>query len=62
MSPGTAIPSVGTLAEKYGIHRLSVRSAISALIGEEAAQERPGQRIFVVGEKLNAGSGDCGRL
>ena len=32
--PGTAIPSVGALAETYGIHRLSVRSAISALIGE----------------------------
>ena len=30
--PGTAIPSVGTLAETYGIHRLSVRSAVSALI------------------------------
>ena len=30
--PGTPIPSENALAETYGIHRLSVRSAISALI------------------------------
>mgnify|MGYP002476209598 CR=1 FL=1 len=28
--PGTAITPVGVLAETYGIHRLSVRSAVSA--------------------------------
>ena len=50
--PGTAIPSVGTLAEKYGIHRLSVRSAISALIGEGLLKSVQGKGIFVVGEKL----------
>ena len=50
--PGTAIPSVGTLAETYGIHRLSVRSAISALIGEGLLKSVQGKGIFVVGEKL----------
>lgn len=50
--PGTAIPSVGALAEKYGIHRLSVRSAISALIGEGMLKSVQGKGIFVVGEKL----------
>ena len=50
--PGTAIPSVGTLAEKYGIHRLSVRSAFSALIGEGLLMSVQGKGIFVVGEKL----------
>lgn len=50
--PGTAIPSVGNLAETYGIHRLSVRSAISALIGEGLLKSVQGKGIFVVGDKL----------
>ena len=50
--PGTAIPSVGVLAETYGIHRLSVRSAISALIGEGLLKSVQGKGIFVVGDKL----------
>lgn len=50
--PGTAIPSVGALAETYGIHRLSVRSAISALIGEGMLKSVQGKGIFVVGDKL----------
>ena len=50
--PGTAIPSVGALAETYGIHRLSVRSAVSALIGEGLLKSVQGKGIFVVGEKL----------
>lgn len=50
--PGTAIPSVGLLAETYGIHRLSVRSAISALIGEGLLKPVQGKGIFVVGDKL----------
>ncbi len=32
--PGTPIPSENALAEQYGIHRLSVRAAISALLYE----------------------------
>jgi len=50
--PGTAIPSVGVLAETYGIHRLSVRSAVSALVGEGLLKPVQGKGIFVVGEKL----------
>lgn len=50
--PGTAIPSVGRLAETYGIHRLSVRSAVSALVGEGLLKAVQGKGIFVVGEKL----------
>jgi len=50
--PGTAIPAVGVLAETYGIHRLSVRSAISALIGEGLLKSVQGKGIFVVGDKL----------
>lgn len=50
--PGTAIPSVGALAETYGIHRLSVRSAVSALIGEGLLKAVQGKSIFVVGDKL----------
>lgn len=60
--PGTAIPSVGTLAETYGIHRLSVRSAISALIGEGALEERSGQRDLCGGGQAGARSRDCGRV
>ena len=58
--PGTAIPSVGALAETYGIHRLSVRSAISALIGEGLLQSVQGKGIFVVGEKLAQDLGTVG--
>lgn len=50
--PGTAIPPVGVLAETYGIHRLSVRSAVSALIGEGLLKAMQGKGIFVVGDKL----------
>lgn len=50
--PGTAIPSVGTLAATYGIHRLSVRSAISALVGEGLLTAAQGKGFFVTGGKL----------
>ena len=49
--PGTAIPSENTLAETYGIHRLSVRSAISALIYEGLLKSVQGKGVFVVGPK-----------
>ena len=49
--PGTAIPSEHTLAETYGIHRLSVRSAISALIYEGLLKSVQGKGVFVTGEK-----------
>ncbi|MBQ6427019.1 MAG: GntR family transcriptional regulator [Clostridia bacterium] len=49
--PGTAIPSENTLAETYGIHRLSVRSAISSLIYEGLLKSVQGKGVFVNGEK-----------
>lgn len=49
--PGTAIPSEHTLAQTYGIHRLSVRSAISALIYEGLLKSVQGKGVFVTGAK-----------
>lgn len=49
--PGTCIPSESALAETYGIHRLSVRSAISALVYEGLLKSVQGKGVFVVGEK-----------
>lgn len=50
--PGTCIPSEHTLAETYGIHRLSVRSAISALIYEGLLKSVQGKGVFVLAEKV----------
>lgn len=49
--PGTCIPSESTLARVYGIHRLSVRSAISALEYEGLLKSVQGKGVFVVGGK-----------
>lgn len=49
--PGTCIPSEHTLAETYGLHRLSVRSAISALVYEGVLKSVQGKGVYVVGEK-----------
>lgn len=49
--PGTCIPSESALAETYGIHRLSVRSAISALVYEGLLKSVRGKGVFVLGEK-----------
>ena len=49
--PGTPIPSENSLAETYGIHRLSVRSAISALLYEGLLKSVQGKGVFVNGEK-----------
>lgn len=50
--PGTCIPSEHTLAQTYGIHRLSVRSAISALIYEGLLKSVQGKGVFVLAEKV----------
>ncbi|MGN8895696.1 GntR family transcriptional regulator [Flavonifractor sp. HCP28S3_F3] len=49
--PGTKIPSENALAEQYGIHRLSVRSAISALVYEGLLKPIQGKGVFVASEK-----------
>ncbi len=45
--PGTPIPSENALAEQYGIHRLSVRAAISALLYEGLLTSAQGKGVFV---------------
>ena len=50
--PGTCIPSENVLAETYGIHRLSVRSAISALIYEGLLKSVQGRGVFVLADKI----------
>lgn len=52
-APGTAIPSENTLADQYGINRLTVRNAIDALVHEGLLKRVQGKGVFVVGEKLN---------
>ena len=49
--PGTPIPSENALAETYGIHRLSVRSAISALIYEGLLKSVQGKGVYVTSRK-----------
>ncbi len=49
--PGTPIPSENALAEAYGIHRLSARNAISALVYEGLLTSVQGRGVFVNGEK-----------
>lgn len=50
--PGTAIPSENEFAETYGIHRLTVRSAIDALVHEGMLKRVQGKGVFVVGSKV----------
>ena len=49
--PGTAIPSESQLAETYGLNRLSVRSALSALEYEGILTSVQGKGVFVNGAK-----------
>lgn len=50
--PGTCIPSESAFADTYGIHRLSVRSAISALINEGVLKSVQGKGVYVAGERV----------
>lgn len=49
--PGTAIPSENELAERYGMHRLSVRASLSALVFEGLLKSIQGKGLFVTGKK-----------
>lgn len=51
-APGVAIPSENSLAEQYGINRLTVRNAIDALVHEGLLLRVQGKGVFVVGEKV----------
>lgn len=51
--PGSPIPSESDLARTYGLHRLTVRSAITALVSEGLLKPVQGKGVFVVGKKLD---------
>lgn len=48
--PGTAIPSENVLAGTYGINRLTVRSAIDALVSEGLLKRVQGKGVYVVAQ------------
>ncbi len=50
--PGTAIPSENALADTYGINRLTVRTAVDALVNEGVLKRVQGKGVFVVGNKV----------
>jgi GntR family transcriptional regulator len=58
-SPGFKIPSENELVEMYGIHRLTVRNAITALVKEGLLKPVQGKGVFVAGKKLRS---DLNRL
>lgn len=49
--PGMQIPSENQLSELYGISRLSVRSAVQALVEEGVLTSVQGKGVFVTGNK-----------
>ena len=50
--PGMAIPSENELSEMYGVNRLTVRSALDALVAEGLLKRIQGKGAFVVGDLL----------
>lgn len=50
--PGSAIPSENELAETYGLHRLTIRTAINTLVNEGLLKPVQGKGVFVVGKKI----------
>lgn len=50
--PGSAIPSESELAEMYGLHRLTVRNAITTLVNEGLLKPVQGKGVFVIGKKI----------
>jgi GntR family transcriptional regulator len=51
--PGSAIPSESELVQTYGLHRLTVRSAIDTLVNEGLLKPVQGKGVYVVGKKLD---------
>lgn len=51
--PGSRIPSENQLAQQYGIHRLSVRSALSALTLEGLLKSVQGKGVYVTGPRID---------
>jgi GntR family transcriptional regulator, phosphonate transport system regulatory protein len=46
-TPGTKLPSEGELAERFGVHRNTVRQAVAALVAEHLVVSRRGSGTFV---------------
>ena len=46
-APGTKLPSEGDLAERFGVHRNTVRQAVGALAAEHLVVSRRGSGTFV---------------
>ncbi|HAF63182.1 MAG TPA: GntR family transcriptional regulator [Anaerolineaceae bacterium] len=51
--PGASIPSENEFAQKYGLNRLTVRSAIRALVNEGLLQPIQGKGVFVVSKRMD---------
>ena len=51
--PGTTIPSELDLAEMYGVSRLTIRTAIDALVYEGLLRRIQGKGAYVTEPKLN---------
>ena len=47
MAPGTKLPAEGELAERFGVHRNTVRQAVAALAAEHLVVSRRGSGTFV---------------
>ena len=46
-APGTKLPSEGELAERFGVHRNTVRQAVAALAAEHLVVSRRGSGTFI---------------
>src|ERR1700757_493948 len=46
-APGTKLPSEGELAERFGVHRNTVRQAVAALAADHLVVSRRGSGPFV---------------
>jgi len=52
-APGCHIPSENALAKTYGVNRLTVRSALDALVEEGILKRVQGKGVFIVGSVSN---------
>jgi GntR family transcriptional regulator len=50
--PGKTIPSENELSERYGVNRLTVRTAIEELAKEGIVKSVQGKGVFVMGERM----------
>src|ERR1700722_17033759 len=50
--PGAKLPSEGELAERFGVHRNTVRQAVAALAAEHLVVSRRGSGTFVAGHTV----------